>query len=1824
MPGNEVGDRVHNFFAQDLSQSQHNSQGVEGSWPVVENNPWAASQRHIGLPNPNLKNYNIQQSDIERGHSNHSFPVPHGLNFSQSGPESGKHPFQSQQQNLNGYMHGRQILQTRQNEAKFLGVDTESDHCNMISRGLSTYESQQANGPENHHLTSVRSDSSESPVSFDFFGSQTQISGQQTGMLQSLQRQQSGFGDMQLLQQQAMFRKMQELQRQQQIQQLEARQQNSMTQIPSLIKQTSDSHSPGLINGTPIFPTDASNYPWASEPTAGNSNWMQRVTPAIQGCSNGFKISADQGQALSLPGLIQQVDQSLCGVPISTARSAPLQYSHVPVDKPPVQQMTMYGNSFQGNQYTGFPDQVNMQDGALVSRPGFQGENTFAHASGQGLRGGMPLENLQQVNDLQRDECLQELHERQELAGSSESLKERSSLQVSSSQNVVALDPTEEKILFGDDNIWDAFGSSANLAAGGFNALNSTGLLNGFPSVQSGSWSALMQSAVAETSSNDAGIQGEWAGLSLQNAEVLSRQCQSPSYENNTKQQTVLADNKLPIASTSSSVSVSLSESANPSSSYPGLPAFSQPRQNSHEHGERLLRDFTCRSIQHSSEEGSKWLSHGPLEKPHGEGNQISRNPAHYSDSEPNIRSISGSWPPEQCVSSCYPSHPQNKSNGHDVGEPMSPSVDAKLKTKGSENKLVNLQSNYHKKVTYEEMRPGAHVQTVDSGSNSTVGLQRANSSIGSPQVNREECGFNAVAVKSNSNIAGASQDISQLLPSGHRLNYWKHVGSSIKSAENENSGKLEYPMTKNPQVLESSMSNSDKDAVKVHELRNHDRKENSTDSHHSNSYQRNPSSLRENIWLDGSDSRTLPGSKLRSSGQVGQKTSAPRKFQYHPMGNLDEDEETSHGVKHAVNSKVTCQQIPRASYSQNQGYFGQSNFFGQFSKASTEKGHSSDLLVNRKGEDEVPSRSALPDFGPNASDPFERSGGMYPPDKATQSSQNMLELLQKVDQSGGHGNSDGCIGLPNQPSASQGFGLQLALPSQRMPVKNSALASQNSMQTDNYTMLASTSQVQTLPTSNETSQGELKINKVGIPGQHANEVSKYGVPGNLSSPLASGFPLSMSQLQNQQVLGVSGKVPVNQLKKVSFDQNASHYQRTGDSTTRVLSGQATLGSLPDTARFIPHDKPVSSGDNTSQAADFNNSYERASTSQNSAGQAVSPPHTLMASRISQQVAFPKMVSNDWGNVPAQQHILDTQPYNFSSSTSHSNQLHNIRSTSITTQCQEDQDVKKGDSPSEFGANHKDQQNLFCRGGQLTTGSLSHLVSSGNSNFATKMSVFQRKESGFRNPSEPSSSDSVSTQRDIEAFGRSLKPNKLLHDNYSLLHQMQAMKNVEIDPSNRGLRGLEEADSDHGSQITGHLAEHDALVRDSPVHHVEVPSGDTKMLSSLGLEDKQEKDASSQPGNVSSQDALILGPCDPENQSRINNMTPFRAEHSQTSPNMAPSWFNQFGTFKNGQIFQMYDVPKSTFVRAGEQPFTLGKSSGSLHALNAMEQVNPTAVSGKVANIWQGPIPTSVAMGDISSSHSLAQEITDQHLVVARPKKRKGATSDLVPWHKEVMQGSRSLVTIRMAEVDWARAANQLIDKMEDEAEMTEDVPPRLRSKRRLVFTTQLMQQLFRPPPATVLSSDASSNYDTVAHVVARLAVVDACSVIPCSGSSSFEPQGSTNLSSDMQQRPDGVGDQYLSKVMEDFIGRARKLENDFMRLDKRVSVIDLKTECQDIEKYSVINRFAKFHGRGQGDGAETSSSFMAVNAQRPSLQRYVTALPLPRNLPDRVQCLSL
>ncbi|XP_048609793.1 uncharacterized protein LOC106451453 isoform X3 [Brassica napus] len=280
----------------------------------------------------------------------------------------------------------------------------------------------------------------------------------------------------------------------------------------------------------------------------------------------------------------------------------------------------------------------------------------------------------------------------------------------------------------------------------------------------------------------------------------------------------------------------------------------------------------------------------------------------------------------------------------------------------------------------------------------------------------------------------------------------------------------------------------------------------------------------------------------------------------------------------------------------------------------------------------------------------------------------------------------------------------------------------------------------------------------------------------------------------------------------------------------------------------------------------------------------------------------------------------------------------------------------------------------------------------------------------------------------------------------------------------------------------------------------------------------------------------------------------------------------------------------------------VGSSADGSHNVQSPKQFNMQQMSGSAPGV------------EIPSSESLPHGATDTLLKVGKPKKRKTATSELLSWNKEVMHGSQRLKTLSEAEVDWARATNQFAEKVEF-GNLLEDGLP-MRSKRRLIYSTQLMQQLFRPPPARVISLIASSNYEFVAYTAARGALGDACSFTFTDRNECLLPQNKSNPVSE-RRKTETISDQYISKAAEDFISSSQKLDTNFAGLQNGSTIADLIVEVQDLEKFAVINRFAKFH-------PTSSSTDRTVSSLRLNPQRHVTIAPMPQNIPDRVQCLSL
>nr|XP_016477538.1 PREDICTED: uncharacterized protein LOC107799002 isoform X2 [Nicotiana tabacum] len=1785
MPGNEVRDRVHNFFAQDsLSQGEQHSPVAEGNFPALSNILGVGSQRQTGGLSSNT--YNLQNSETTRAGSSYPFNVQRGLESAQSTPwnEFAKSQSQSQQPNLNGNMYGNQYYQTKQDESRFLAVNTGSNQCNLASGASSFHELQRGAGLEQQARGPVRSEPSGGPISFDLFGGQ-QMNRQQSNMLQSLQRQQSGLNEMQQLQQQVMFMKMQEFQRQQQLQQLDASPQHPLNQVPPLAKVASSSHSPASVNGTTN--SGAANYAPATE--IGNTNWLQRGSPVLQGSSNGFNPTNYGQAAQHLMGLIpQHIDQSLYGTPVANSRGSLNQFLQMGTKKPAVQPMPTFTGSFPGNECAALSDQVSGPDGTSITRQGLQGESFLGHTVSQAQSNAINIKNLQQANIMQKGSALQDFCGRLDLTNPSETSQEKAA-PTSSPENEVGLDPTEERILFGsDDSIWNAFSKSPNRNEEGDNLFDSAGLLTGFPSLQGGSWSALMQSAVEEASSSDVAPQEEWSGLNFHSAEISSGN-HNLMY-NNGRHKASSAEDKLPPAP-SLNFSVQPSDSTNMNNSFHNV----QEHRFPYERGQNMQTNSL--RLAQSSDGGSKSSDFGPLQTSVTEASQKFSNTSHPLDTEMIARRVSSNLTAE-LGGARQPW--MNSANWGVLGSAL-PSGDA-ASSISSDNSSKRLQVNNQNKCIQDEVFHGGVALKSSPRCISAVGMEHAGSSVASLQGNSEVFSFYNSATVPNSSMMKGAEETKQSLQNNNQSNYWTNA-DLVKSNASESLGVLQRHVMKDSQVLHSSPDVGDKE-FKMYEMENSDKKDNSNDSYHSNSHPHSSAGgVRENALSDASDSRCLLMGNQKLSNQGGLKNLWPPKFQYHPLGNLNEDADPPCSMKQSTHSQ---------SVVQHNSLNRQSKVFGQVpqSQAELDKGQLPDVLMDGKGSHEV----------------------------HLQSSPNMLQLIQKVDQSRecgsvalfGHSEHKASSEMPeadesdepvshhqrSQSSAPQGFGLQLGLPSGRASVRSHSLSSQSAIQavSSSHSSHAAVDtgeknqglihQAQSLLPPSDLSQEGLKNNRFGIPGSSNNETSMYTMPGKLSPAVESlsGFPYMGGQIKNPNVVRTTEQVSTNQSVSVSFDKHVSCHTEKGDSHRGSASGQTVEASLPDGAGNT-QDKSVLPACK-SQLSNANGTVKSIFTNHVSSQEPVSVSQPLV-SGIAQQDMSSKMSSSMWTNFPPPQQPFGAQYDKNPSHISQSHQLNIVESSLSAPGRRSDQYSNRGGNLTpQIGTSSVNSLGSAEGEEQRAEGS-SPQVPLRNVDLVQKMNDSQGRESIDKYIPGGSPANSASMQRDIEAFGRSLKPNNLSHQNYSLLNQMRAMKQVEIDPSNRAFKRMKVADSSAGA--------------------LQVPSGDTGMLGLSGPENLHRSISSQQVGKMTPQDVLALCQDDSQSGAHSNNTNSVKLEQTQNGPQLEPSWFNQCRTLKNRQMLQMYDARRAAAMKTVKQPFTIGKSSSSLHALNTMLQVIPaTADRSSISNLGPNSIPSSAAIEHFSSPPTLPVNAGHQHQIL-KPMKRKRATSDHTPWYKEVSVDSRSNQTISLAEREWARAANRLTEKVEEGIDFIEEGALGVKAKRRVLLTTQLMQQLLRPPPAAILSAEANSEHESVAYSIARLALGDACSMVCISNGALNMPHDDKTLLPENCNTSERVNKHCFAKAVEELMGRARRLESDFLRLDKRASLLDAIVEGQDQEKFAVINRFAKFHGRGQSDGAETSSSSgPAAHTHKPFPQRYITALPIPKNLPSGVHCLSL
>ncbi|ONI19041.1 hypothetical protein PRUPE_3G255600 [Prunus persica] len=821
----------------------------------------------------------------------------------------------------------------------------------------------------------------------------------------------------------------------------------------------------------------------------------------------------------------------------------------------------------------------------------------------------------------------------------------------------------------------------------------------------------------------------------------------------------------------------------------------------------------------------------------------------------------------------------------------------------------------------------------------------------------------------------------------------------------------------------------------------------------------------------------------------------------------------------------------------------------------------------------------------------------------ARTSSQNMFHLLSKVDQSKEnssiaqfgpsgfnplsevteaktHGAS--VAHMYNQSSASQGFALKLAPPSQRQSNSNTLFSSQgmlqpesnpNQMQMDSdlgeksQSWLPTPSSSQSLPQSHESSPRARWDDKFSIAGQ--SSISSSYMHGSSIAEITSSPTFPRNQLQTQHLFSVPG---------------------AGPSTQAILPGTAS--------RHSPSNRALSQG--TSQQIFINPGAQQFPVLE-AVPVSQSPYMSGMPARGGASVRPQGL----WTNNPSQQHLsgMETQKVSLINHDS-------MDTTPLASELNTLNTQEGGYRSSEFGASSMNSQGFISSEEQQGKERAQKPMSSG---------MLDASQTGVRNVSDPRAlaSDSLlnPSARNLGFFGQALKSSHGFHQNYSPLRQVHAIMNVETDPSERVL-DEQQVTAVAGQQSTYGHNKDDELSSVSALKSS--PHGNSKAPSFLTDAREDPSVKTSSPSVFQAQGMVAFGESDSQSQSTGNTVLSNHAETSWGNLRMAPNWFKQYGTFRNGQMPPMYDA---RLARTAAGQFSLVKPSQSLNIHSPVEQIDASDAS-QSSRVWPSTAANLVGSEPFAPS-VLPSDAIDGNTVSVRPKKRKIATYELLPWHK-VTQGSKRVQDISMSEQDWALASNRLIEKVGDEFEMFEDGHQILRSKRRLIFTTQLLQHLLGPAPASILSADAALYYDSVIYFVAKLSLGDACSLTCSKRNSAHMPPNDGNMILERLKFSESIDDQYFSKAVGDFTNRSKKLENDLLRLDRTASILDLRLECQELERFSVINRFARFHVPRADMSAISSSSGTVPTALRPCPQRYVTGQPLPRILPEGVQCLSL
>jgi len=1548
--------------------------------------------------------------------------------------------------------------------------------------------------------------------------------------------QHAGENDFQMWQQQMMFKQLQEFQRQQQLQQSDhgARMQPSFGQFHAPAKSLPADQLSTMSNE--MVNNEAMNSAWPHNFTGGDpnltsnsqmlnngsTNWDQIVgAPGVGNFMNGSMLANAQNQSMRPMGLAtHQVDQSFYPMHATSSRGPGNQYSQflgIPAD--PQSALTRVGSDQSEKTSRPFNSSMNEHglhmQGTTSLMHNFRGKggflnNSLMQSQGDNIRAGSPVT----MNQLQHGFQTQDFHGRSNQVDLQVGMQEKSAMQVGQASRGASLDPTEEKILFGsdEDSNWGALLRGDNDNG---NSLDNDNYGGGYSSLQSGSWSALMQEALQSTTSENSPKE-EWSGLSFHKSEQVMANNATLSGRD---------DNKL------TGLSGANLENArpSPSSSY----------------ADGTMNNPNLASFQHAIRPPFERRDHMAHESPTAPVNN------HKSTSEVN----NGYF--QQGLK-------QIQSDGRQEQAQLANGIWPHQKTELLRN---NLQS-----TGVHATPPGAH------------GFWMSQQNTADHNINRESSN-NQNDWKAN-NALGQDMHNSQNVFNSNE-NSWKSTGGNVNSVQRLQQRKSDVSTThessdgKNISMMSSSMPMMTQDHYQMVTSRSGEqigmnrnmahRAPETSESPGKSAEQRpgdfnqeylnaTPNERQAHILNHGqhitSDSAprrhsVFAGKESENLGQSSQQAMGSYMLQNRAMGS------SGMNIGPSPGNPVSNNLFPPQMRNNLQHHFGTNSHVSNNMPSVSEK-----MMM---AQEQLQSRHGLPNS--SSALPFGGADTGLSQNRAVQNSQHMLQLLHKVDNSR---NSNVVADIPNNSlgvvsaqqqlnhSSLQGFGLRLAPPSQRQSNSGNLWSSQtnadgkqsdHSAQDDDRTQLPSTPS-QSLTPQHQNSQSS---------PFHSSETENTGQPIARFPQLSSGqqYPVADDR---------SGPAPMVQQQQPQQSNSATVFKNvwTNISAQRLAGMQAN--------KITPN--------------------------------------------ILQSMMFPNnaAASNLWSSQKA-----DDQGQRAATPS-------DIATSSANSQ---NQDAKQA-ADSEAGLASSQKANLESAGTTITGGNESLQKPSADGNSINAVSSFaqlrQQGILGAKHGEIPganfqamnASHNNANNSGGIVLHG-SPAPSNIQQQNYSLLHQMQALRHTDIDPGSLAGKATRPDIGPDASQIDwksgqrfAHVANNSTKLSADNIGSPGVPgpfTSDMKMLSFASRSEERNPNVPSQlPSGERPSPGMVTAQNDNRNQvqpmgtSATSNSVE-RSERPRINPQMAPSWFGHYGNYRNGQSVAMLNAQKPTAL-----PYNFPKASWNNENNSPAEN---RVESGQ--SVRPGHHLPSTRMEALVPSNVKVSSM------MRRPKKRKAMDSTLVSWHK-IIESPQKLRNISTFEMDWAWAANRLIEK--DESETPDDAPLNYLPRKRLILTTQLIQQLLPAIPATILRAQAVSAYESATYTLSMLTLRDACSMASSSLYNSCSPVEDENNPSEQTTSAKKMEDK-VSKAVEVFVGRIRKMENDFISLNKRASMLDVQLECQDLERISIVNRLGRFHGRNHAAAVEGSSA-SEMTPRRIFPERHVMSFAVPGNLPEGVYCLSL